>query len=51
MPYTCPKCLSESTYFVMPKGTELKCMDCEHVWPFRFLVFIQEWKEKLTAAS
>lgn len=49
MNYACPKCLSQSTYFVMPRGAELKCMDCETVWPFRFILFVKEWKAKVTA--
>jgi hypothetical protein len=49
--YTCTKCLSKSTYFVMPSGTTLKCMDCEHTWPFTFIVFILEDKNANVCAG
>lgn len=47
--YTCPKCLSQSTYFLAPRMVDLKCMDCNHVWAFKFILFLREWKAKVAA--
>ena len=47
--YLCPKCQSQRVYWLMPAGTHLKCWDCEHTWAFRFILFIREWKVKVSA--
>jgi hypothetical protein len=39
--YTCPKCSSTRTYFVMPAGLNLRCIACSTTWAFRFILFVQ----------